>query len=202
MKRPIAIVDLDDTMFALGHNLCTSLNYYCQKDFTVQDFHDFNLTDLYDISLKKFNEIIIKDYLLEEITPVPGAVSSMQALEETHDIVICTSRGYHPNAHHITKRTLAHHLVQYDHLVIVEQGQSKSDAYAALGLGPAEVVFDDGLHNIQDLLETNTVAEAYVPNQPWNCRNIPEAIKGKFYRQRSFRECVNMYLARFEGLVG
>lgn len=200
MTKPIAIVDLDDTIFELGPSLCRSLNYHYGKSFTVQDFQSFDLNSLYEISNEQFFKAIISDYLLEDLSPQPGAVSSVNALAETHHIVLCTSRGYHPEAKFITRNSLRKHLISYDDLVIVENGQTKSQAYEKLGLPPAAVVFDDAIHNVVDLLE-KTAAEAWMPMTPWNRGKVPEDLKTICRQNKCFRSCVEVYLHKFEGNI-
>lgn len=200
MKRPIAVVDLDDTIFDLSSPLCKSLNYRHRKNFQVSDFTEFHgMTDLYEISLEQFNKAIIADYLLEECAPIPGSISSLNLLSESHDIVLCTARGYHPEAAYLTRKRLSHNLISYDHLIIPEKGQTKSEAYNALGLGPAAVLFDDGLHNIEDMLSTGAVQQAWMPKTPWNAGRVPEKFKGSCWQALCFRDCVDIYLHVFDG---
>lgn len=202
MRRPIAIVDLDDTVLDFANSIRKSLNYHFRKNFKLEELKSFNLCNLYGITLEQFYGTIVKDSLIEIAAPNPGAAEALDYLADTHEIVLCTSRGYHPEAEYLTRKSLIKHGIGFDRLIIVPEGVRKSEAYEQLRIPCAAVVFDDATHNISDLL-LGSAAEAWIPEQPWNedMSRIDRKYKGSYFKAPSFRDCVEQYMAKSEGLL-
>lgn len=202
MRRPIAIVDLDDTVFDFTNSIRKSLNYHFRKNFNLEDLKYFDMCTLYGITLDQFYKTIIKDSLIEISAPNPGAAEALDYLADTHEIIICTARGYHPEGEYLTRKSLIKHGIGFDRLIVTPEGVRKSEAYEQLRIPCADVAFDDVVHNIADFLK-GTAKEAWIPAQPWNedTSGIESKFRGSYYRAPSFRDCVEQYLAKSEGLL-
>lgn len=195
-NKPLAIVDLDDTMGDFCNILMKSLNYHFRKNHIKEDFVDFHgILDMYGITFAQFAKTIRDDQLMEQCAPLPGTRECMERLVKDHHVVVCTSRDYDPLAHVKTDYWMSTHKVPAHQILIPDQGQTKADAIKSrLGVEPV-VIFDDALHNIWDLEDKFPSAQLFVPEQPWNSqfsghiRNV--------HAVRSFREGVSCYYADY-----
>jgi 5'(3')-deoxyribonucleotidase len=195
-NKPLAIVDLDDTMGDFCNILMQSLNYRFRKRFRKSDFVDFHgILDMYQITFAQFAQAIKDDHLMESCAPLPGTRACMERLVKDHHVAVVTSRDYDPLAHMKTDYWMSLHKLPAHQVLIPDQGQTKADAIKLhLGVAPA-VIFDDALHNIYSLAAEFQEAQLFVPEQPWNA-----AISGKtgnLHCVPTFREGVSCYYADY-----
>lgn len=195
-NKPLAIVDLDDTMGDFCNILMKSLNYHFRKLYVKEDFVDFHgILDMYQITFAQFAQAIKDDHLMESCAPLPGTRSCMERLVKDHHVAVVTSRDYDSLAQMKTEYWMSLHKVPAHQVLIPDQGQTKADAIKLrLGVEPA-VIFDDALHNIWDLEDNFPNAQLFVPEQPWNSQ-----FAGKIrnvHAVPTFREGVSCYYADY-----
>lgn len=195
-NKPLAIVDLDDTMGDFCNILMQSLNYRFQRRYRKEHFVDFHgILDMYRITFAEFAKAIKDDHLMESCAPLPGTRECMERLVKDHHVVVCTSRDYDPLALMKTEYWMSLHKVPAHQVLIPDQGQTKADAIKLrLGVEPA-VIFDDALHNIWDMEENFSKAKLFVPSQPWNSTFFGR--KDNVHAVSSFREGVSCYYADY-----
>ena len=195
-NKPLAIVDLDDTMGDFCNILMQSLNYKFRKRYQKSDFVDFHgVLDMYQITFAQFAEAIKEDHLMESCAPLPGTRKCMERLVKDHHVVVCTSRDYDPLAKMKTDYWMSLHKIPAHEILIPESGQTKAEAInKQFGVAPA-VIFDDALHNVRDMRECFHDAKIFVPSQPWNseCFGVIDGI----HAVPSFREGVSCYYADY-----
>lgn len=194
--KPLAIVDLDDTMGDFCNILMQSLNYRFRKRFRKSDFVDFHgILDMYNINFAQFVEAIKEDSLMESCAPLPGTRECMTRLVKDHHVVICTSRDYDPHAQMKTDFWTSLHNIPAHQILIPDTGQTKANAIKTrLGVAPA-VIFDDALHNIHDMEDNFPEAQLFVPEQPWNSALFGRV--GNVHAVPTFREGVSCYYADY-----
>lgn len=195
-NKPLAIVDLDDTMGDFCNILMQSLNYRFRKRFRKSDFVDFHgILDMYQITFAQFAQAIKEDHLMESCAPLPGTRACMERLVKDHHVAVVTSRDYDPLAQMKTEYWMSLHKVPTHQVVIPDQGQTKADAIKLrLGVVPA-VIFDDALHNIHDLADHFPEAQLFVPEQPWNSTFFGKV--DNIHAVPTFREGVSCYYADY-----
>lgn len=195
-NKPLAVVDLDDTMGDFCNILMQSLNYRFNKRFRKEHFVDFHgILDMYGISFDQFTKAIKEDQLMESCAPLPGTRECMERLVKDHHVVVCTSRDYDPKAHVKTDYWMSIHGIPAHQILIPDQGQTKANAIKLkLGVEPA-VIFDDALHNIYDMAHHFPEAQLFIPSQPWNSDLYGRV--GSMHSVRSFREGVSCYYADY-----
>lgn len=195
-KKPLAIVDLDDTMGDFCNILMKSLNYRFRGLYVKEDFKDFHgILDMYGITFADFAKAIKDDNLMEICAPLPGTRECMERLVKDHHVVVCTSRDYDPLALVKTDSWMSLHKIPAHSILIPDQGQTKADAIKTrLGVEPA-VIFDDALHNIWDLEKNFPQAKLFVPEQPWNAMFSGQ--ERNVHAVRSFRDGVSCYYADY-----
>lgn len=196
VNKPLAVVDLDDTMGDFCNILMKSLNYHFRQLYIKEDFRDFHgILDMYGISFKQFTDSIRNDRLMEICAPLPGTKECMERLVKDHYVAIVTSRDYDAQAMAKTDTWMSLHKIPAHQIIIPEHGQTKAEAIKdLLGVEPA-VIFDDALHNIWDLEKNFQKAQLFVPDQPWNY-NLSGKVRN-VHAVRSFREGVSCYYADY-----
>lgn len=195
-NKPLAIVDLDDTMGDFCNILMQSLNYRFRKRYIKTDFKDFHgILDLYEITFAQFSKAIKDDQLMEICAPLPGTRECMERLVKDHHVVVCTSRDYDPLAQMKTEYWMSLHKIPAHQVLIPDQGQTKAKAIRSrLGVEPA-VIFDDALHNVWDMESNFPDSQLFVPDQPWNSMFFGK--ERNVHAVPTFREGVSCYYADY-----
>lgn len=167
-QKPYA-VDIDDVIGALSVVMNPVLNARFNKQIGIDQWTSFSLSSLYGISLKDFLDCIIEERLLERMPVIPGAVSALRSLKETGaDVVLITSRGYHPSATDVTRNWLEEISAPYDDLIIVPEGMSKGEIAKSRYPGGFGAMFDDYANNLDSMKEHGLVRKTVLINKPWN----------------------------------
>lgn len=195
-NKPVAIVDLDDTIGDFCNILMQSLNFRFRKNYVKTDFVDFHgILDLYEITFDQFAKAIKDDKLMESCAPLPGSRECMERLVKDHFVVLTTARDYDPLAYMKTDYWMSLHKIPAHQILIPDQGQTKADAIKLrIGVEPT-VIFDDALHNIWDMENSFDNAQLFVPRQPWNSTFFGK--ERNVHAVRSFREGVSCYYADY-----
>lgn len=197
-NKPIAVVDLDDTMGDFCNILMASLNWRFGKLYRKEDFTDFHgILGMYGISFAQFAEAIKEDHLMEICAPLPGTRQCLERLVKDHYVVIVTARDYDPLAKMKTDWWMSSHRIPAHQILIPESGQTKAEAIKSTfgeEVLPA-VIFDDALHNVWDMEKNFQAAQIFIPEQPWNSMFFGH--ERNVHAVRSFREGVSCYYADY-----
>lgn len=195
-NKPLAVVDLDDTMGDFCNILMKSLNYHFRQLYIKEDFTDFHgILDMYGIPFSEFARVIKEDQLMESCAPLPGTRACMERLVKDHHVAVVTSRDYDPLAQMKTEYWMSLHKIPAHQIIIPDQGQTKANAIKLrLGVEPV-VIFDDALHNIWDMEDNFPDAQLFIPEQPWNAEMLGKV--RNVHAVRSFREGVSCYYADY-----
>jgi uncharacterized HAD superfamily protein len=178
MKKPFAI-DIDDVLGSLSNVMNAVLNQRFNKDIPVSEWSSFNIAHLYGITLETFLETIVKEKLLEKMIPYPGAKEALRRIKASgRDVVLVTSRGYHPEGLQVTDTWLNRGELYSDDLIIVPEGSSKAQAVAGRYPQGFEIMVDDYPPNLDKMKEAGLVEKAYLIDKPWN-QDRPEFVMGK-----------------------
>lgn len=199
-NKPIAIVDLDDTIGDFCNILVHSLNYHFHRNYVKEDFDDFfGICDMYGISYDEFCGTIIKDDLFMACAPLPGTREALTRLVRDHYVVIETSRGYDPDAVEKTNKWMSFHSLPAHEILVPKEGQSKTAAFKELFDVAPVVTFDDAKHNNADFREAFPESLQFQPMQPWNRKTLIQGLDNipNLHRVRSFREGVSCYYADY-----
>src|SRR5438128_94029 len=141
--KPLAIVDLDDTMGDFCNILMQSLNYRFNQNYVKTDFTDFyGILDLYGIPFTQFAKAIKEDRLMELCAPLPGTKECLQRLVKDHHVVVVTARDYDVHAYEKTDTWMGMHGLPCHQVLIPDQGQTKANAIKNKFQGiPPTVIF-------------------------------------------------------------
>lgn len=141
--------DVDEVLANLRDGLARQMTTRFGKDLDWRQWHDYSFF-LPHMSQQEFYGMIMEDRLLEQCQPEPGAVGFLNSLKQAgFNIALITSRGFHPNAHSLTKDWLETHEFDVDFLHVVPHGQGKSDV--VLGLPNVLAYVDDYLGHLDDI---------------------------------------------------
>ncbi|KQN62806.1 5' nucleotidase, NT5C type [Pseudomonas sp. Leaf58] len=177
MKKPFAI-DVDDVLGNLSEVMNPVLNRRFNKQIPVAAWSTFNISGLYGITVEQFLEVIIEEKLLEQMQPYPGVKEALRRIKTSgRDVVLVTSRGYHPVGQKLTETWLNQHDLYSDGLIIVPEGLSKAQAVVGRYPKGFEIMVDDYPPNLDKMKAAGLVDEVYLIDKPWN-QDRPEFVMG------------------------
>lgn len=133
------------------------------------DFVTFEaMNEIYNIDYPEFYKTIIEEGLLEQMKPYSNVPEIMQDIySRGHEIVLITSRSFHPDSYNVTKAFLDRNEIPFHKLHIKENGKSKAD-YIEKGMYS---FVDDLPANLHDVKASNKVKNLVLIDQPWNRDN-------------------------------
>jgi hypothetical protein len=147
------VFDLDDTLLDTLPGMVAALNTATGKDYDASTMTTYDLPSLYGIDPVEVQRIIVAHRVLENVKWLePHNVLRAAFWRwacEGHQIVFCTARAWHPNAHEVTDSNLTANGDFPCEVVIVNHGDGyvKADALIARGLAP-HVFVDDNYRQV------------------------------------------------------
>lgn len=169
IKPQVLGFDIDDV---IGDFWSTAIPIFNNKygiETTKDEFTTFSsMNDIYGIEYPDFFRTVIEEGVLEAMKPYKGVPEVMNALKnQGHQLILVTSRNYHPNAEGVTRNFLRHYDVPYHKLYIKEDGKTKADYL------PREVhsFVDDLPENLTQIAKSGKVRNLALITQPWNQSN-------------------------------
>lgn len=197
MNKPIAVVDLDDTIADMAGLMTECLNHYTGLTLRKEDFDSFDVSGKYGISNEEFYRLLDKDGVIDELAVLPGARTALERLSHDHEVVIVTARHHFRDPLTRTLKWVKSRGLPVDR-VLVSGGTSsrfKSNVvYNYVHIDGVQVFFDDGMHNVWDMYDSNMAEKIFIPSQPWN---IQAKLDENIHRCRSLRDCVSCYYADY-----
>ncbi len=166
--KPFAI-DIDDVIADLSEVLHPCLSKRYSNITPVDQWSDFNLAKMFGFNYRSFLEHIIEDNLLLTANPIAGSVQALKMIKDSGaQIVLITSRGYHPNAMEVTKQWLDMHDIPYDDLIIVQEGETKAQASVNKYPNGFQYMIDDNVFNLKHMKDANLTRKTVLIDRPWN----------------------------------
>ena len=163
MKSSI-LLDLDDTIADFRSVMYSSLKSKYKKVKPVHNWDSYNLTHHCNETMhKNILDLIINDNVLQNIKPHKFAKNTLDRLKQHYNIVIVTSRHYHPTAYDITKQWFNTHNIHYDNLHITGGDVKKSDVAKMYNV---KYGVDDHIENYKDY--ENHGIKCILMDMPWN----------------------------------
>lgn len=164
------ILDLDDTLANLRVPMQKVLDKYSKKTIPWQSWDSFYITDLYGITEAELYSSLIDSGILSDIEPYEDTKETLNALKQLgHNIVIVTSRNYHPDAYNVTKTWFEKHGLPYDKIHISGHGVKKSSF--ANQYSDVVMAVDDNIDNCNDFIVNSNINKTLLMNMPWNSAN-------------------------------
>lgn len=168
MNKPFAI-DIDDVLGNLSEVMNPVLNRRFNKQIPIEAWSTFEISGLYGITVEQFLEVIIEEKLLEKMRPYPGVKEALRRIKTSgRDVVLVTSRGYHPIGEELTEKWLNQDDLYSDDLIIVPEGLSKAQAVVGRYPEGFEIMVDDYPPNLDKMKEAGLVNTVYLIDKPWN----------------------------------
>lgn len=168
MNKPIAI-DIDDVIADLSTDLHLSLAKRYDFVTPVSTWSSYSYTVDLGVPYDDFLQHIIDDNLLKNLRPIPGAAEALRGLKKAGaDLVMITSRGYHPDAYSITEEWLVRNEMTFDDLIIVPHGETKSQAAKLYYPKGFQLMADDYAKNLKDMRAAGLLGRAVLIDMPWN----------------------------------
>lgn len=155
-------IDMDDTLVALSDQLikCLNMEYGCHKtkaDFNPWGWH--SLDDLFEDDTTWWDWLQRRTWLWAKADAIPGAIGGIEKLRgRGHKIELLTSKPEW--AEWVVWAWLGKWRPAVHSVIIVGDHQCKAD------VSDADVLVDDGMHNIMPWVETGR--RAIIFDQPWN----------------------------------
>lgn len=169
MKHLPIAVDLDDVVVVFGHTLHAAAEKAGLNPPKFEDWYTYNLCTLLNINLEQFYSLIIRSEVLKNAPVVKGAKAALEQLKASgHQLVMITSRGYHPDAYAITMGWLKLHGIPCDELIVVPEGMTKPEAVALKYPNGFSYMIDDYQKNLADMKAAGMVQRTVLVDKPWN----------------------------------
>lgn len=135
-------IDLDGVLGDILEISIGALNAYFGRNLTVEDAWDYDLSKVYGLSPEQVRDFFaVRQDLLEEMAPMPGARQCIERLYQRCRITIITARP--PFQEDLTRAWLARHGFLYHDLVMVGS-HDKREACRRAGI---DLFIDDRLEN-------------------------------------------------------
>lgn len=168
MNKPVAVLDLDDTLIDLKTTLMDGLNFHYGYNLHWSEWVLGQVQNYYGISHSEFQDVVIERMqLFKDIKPLPHARDFLRDLRvHNFHIAIVTARdGFIPNAYEKTKEYLEKYDLMYDELITTKGGQKVDKTRH---LGTIEFVLDDSETNCLQFAECDFVKNVFLVDTPWN----------------------------------
>lgn len=166
MKRNV-VLDLDDCLANFRDPMCSLLNEKTLNTLHWNAWHSYNVGEtFYGITEKQFCDYIIEHNILENIKPHDESKSLLSELNNrNYNIIIISSRGFHPNAEEVTKKWFIEHDIPFDEIYITKHGMKKADLVKDRKLTFA---VDDNIDNCETFVEAGNCDHVLLYDMPWN----------------------------------
>jgi uncharacterized HAD superfamily protein len=162
-------IDIDDVLARFAPKMFDCLNKRYPGIKPVEEWDTFFWSEINGIPYDSFIQHIIEDDLLTTCEAIPSAVSAMKRIKDSgHQIVLITSRGYHPQAYALTHAWLTANGIPFDDLIIVPARQTKAQATIHKYPNGFMYMVDDNADNLDHMKEAGLVSNTILIDQPWN----------------------------------
>lgn len=197
MKRPIAIVDLDDTIADATNLMIQSLSHQTRIHVTKDRIQTYDIAGHFGITPDEFYYRLDADGVIDELAVLPGARKALERLSYDHEIVLISARHKFRDALARTLKWVKSRSLPIDRVIISgspKRGLKSNVIYDRVDPEGVAVFFDDSMHNVWDVADSSMSEVIYIPSQPWNSK---EKLDGQIHRCLSFRDCVSSYYADY-----
>ena len=160
------VFDLDDCVSDLSTPLLTALNKATGKNLTKKDWSTYYIDQLYGMSFDDVLEIMVKERVLENSKPLPGAKEALDRAVLDHNVYVVTARAWHPNGLELTENWFDEHQMQYGKLRLAGLHQSKLELLSHMD--EIDLAIDDRGSTCVDYMKSGKVKKILMVNQPWN----------------------------------
>ena len=162
-------VDIDDVLADFSAMLSASLMRRYPNALPHQYWDSFDVCTSFSIDYENFLQHIIDDEIIERCLPFDHAKKAMDQLYACGaEIVLITSRGYHPVAQELTKAWLTKHGIPHSDLIIVPHGQTKAEASIHQYPKGFQAMIDDLPKNLDDMQRAGLTSQPVLITRPWN----------------------------------
>jgi len=159
------ILDLDDVLANLRESLYQVMYRTTGINTHWREWTHYDLGRHYQLDDTRLEVALMDEKALESCQPEPGAAAMTQALNELgFELIIITARGWHPNAHALTRDWLVQHDIRHDTLHVTQLGGNKLEAldtHAHIALA-----VDDHPNNLRRYQQAGIAT--LMPSRPWN----------------------------------
>lgn len=197
MSRPIAVVDIDDTIADATNLMIQCLSNYTGVHVSKNDITEYDIASHFGISGEEFYKYLDKDGVIDDLAVLPGARKALERLSNDHEIVLVTARHRFREPLARTLKWVKSRNLPVDRVLVSGhplRGLKSNVAYDQVCEHGVRVFFDDGMHNVWDMYDSGMSEVIYIPHQPWNASSH---LDDDIYRCSSFRECVSFYYADY-----
>lgn len=173
MKKNIIAFDLDGCITNLIPALtkmCASISGIAMREsewITYGHFANVGLTP------QAFIDGIVSHSVFEGAEIHSGAAEAINAAQSKgYEIAIITQRGFHPKGVEVTTTWLDKQGMRIDHLILVNEDETKVMALKSLQLlGNVVAYVDDYLPHLEAIETNGSTVELFVMDSPWNQDN-------------------------------
>ena len=167
MKTKTLLFDLDDTLASFREPMYNLLRTLTDKDIHWSQWEKYHVgQSYYGITNEKFCDYIVEHGVLETLKPHDEAKEVLTTLNKNgYDIIIVSARGFHPNAHAVTKEWFDKYELPYEEIVISTHNKSKIDTVDNKNI---LLSVDDNIGHSEDYLYSNRVNQVLLYDMPWN----------------------------------
>jgi len=173
LKKPIILVDTDDTIIHHANPLVEYLNYIYQKTYKVEDIEGYQVWKLYGITYEAFwhelNTFFRSDYYFQS-SFVENSIKTLQDLASDFRLVMCTSRSLAwqgPTMELFEDRGILNLFEEFYFGGDYGPGENAIPKYQNCLKAGASLIVDDYPKAVNACLE-NGIPSILFGNYPWN----------------------------------
>lgn len=145
MNTETIVVDIDDTVANLKEAFCYLIYHHTGVWKHWSEWETVIFSQVYPEIKEQFDwaEAIIRDKVLESLPPNdPDWPEVLQFAHTNFDVLVLSSRGYHPKGKEVTEAWLDKHNIPYDRVVMIH-GHDKISKLDELGITPTLFIDDN-----------------------------------------------------------
>lgn len=142
-KKPVLLIDIDDTIEELLVAWCHWLNWLHYTNVTPDDIRDWDMQKAFPtLTKEEIYEPINRDDFWQTVPPKQDAMEYVKKLyDEGYEIYLCTSTDYRNvkvKYEHIVQKYFPY--IEWNHVIIANNKQ----------MIRADYLIDDGVHNLEN----------------------------------------------------
>lgn len=169
----VIVFDIDDTCGDFSGDSLPIFNRHFGTNLLMEEWITPQLRVLFPCTHPdEAGDVIVANGILENLTILPGVKETIDKVVELGFIpVFCTSRAFHPTAHHITCAWLDNSALPYRHVIVTDHGESKVEALNKHYKGEIKLFVDDNADHVADAALNGLAEHVVLVTKPWNAHS-------------------------------
>lgn len=168
MNKPIAIVDVDDTLANMRASMCEALNKHCNTSIHWSKWNTFNVEHMYGINYDEFFHVLKKYKVIERLQPHEESSEFTAKLRDRgYKVTLLTARKWHDYGEAVTRRWAKDNEIYYDDVVVCSVEDCKSEIISEM-FSAVNFTVDDSATHCKKFVRNSKIKNVFVYDMPWN----------------------------------